>query len=360
MKRIITLTDKSTSCFAGYQYENKATQLLWQLPEELQNYNYILAFALPSGETESVIIDKYPIVYSLSQTITQLAGTVTVQLTVLDDDGELIYKTQQVQLRIANSVNIDNTAKPYVSELTQAIEQFIAATKSLDNIALTAERNSEGVTISITDKDNSTSVYNVFDGSDYVLTDDDKQEIATVVASDLSNKLDSKQDKLIAGKNIKTVNGESLLGEGNLAISNGAKLIGEATTTEMVSVVAIKPIEELQVNGVYVLQIYGGFNDQNMSLTNGTCLLRFKVRDSQRSIYSTAISYQIVSKTVLNFGYGMLFVHSKDYVAGQINGTILRRNGETTLGENNAISFELLTEDRFWVKDTNIKIWRLV
>ena len=281
-------TDKSTSCFAGYQYENKATQLLWQLPEELQNYNYILAFALPSGETESVIIDKYPIVYSLSQTITQLAGTVTVQLTVLDDDGELIYKTQQVQLRIANSVNIDNTAKPYVSELTQAIEQFIAATKSLDNIALTAERNSEGVTISITDKDNSTSVYNVFDGSDYVLTDDDKQEIATVVASDLSNKLDSKQDKLIAGKNIKTVNGESLLGEGNLAISNGAKLIGEATTTEMVSVVAIKPIEELQVNGVYVLQIYGGFNDQNMSLTNGTCLLRFKVRDSQRSIYSTA------------------------------------------------------------------------
>lgn len=228
MKRIITLTDKSTSCFAGYQYENKATQLSWELPLELQSYNYILAFALPDCSTESVVIDKYPIVYSLSQTITQLAGVINVQLTVLNDD-EIIYKTQQVQLRIASSVSIDNTAKPYVSELTQAIEQFIAATKSLDNIALTAERNSEGVTISITDKDNNTSVYNVFDGSDYVLTDEDKRDIATVVANDLSDK----QDKLIAGKNIKTVNGESLLGEGNIKTEKEYKRAYVQTTEEV-------------------------------------------------------------------------------------------------------------------------------
>lgn len=197
-------------------------------------------------------------------------------------------------------------------------------------------------------------------GSDYVLTDDDKQEIATVVTGDLSNKLDSKQDKLIAGENIKTVNGESLLDEGNLVISSSAKLIGEATTSEMVSVIAVKPIEELQVNGVYVLQIYGGFNDQNMSLAGGTCQLRFRVRDSQRCIYSTIIDVAIPSKAIMNFAYGMLFVPSKDYVAGQINGINIRKQGESIYGENNAISFELVTEDRFWVKDTNIKIWRLI
>lgn len=362
--RQITITCAKNSAVAdsynaGYQGEHNATQLLWQLPVDLQNYNYILAFALPDGNTESVIIDEYPIVYSLSQTITQQAGVINVQLTVLNG-GELIYKTQQVQLHITSSISIDNTAKPYVSELTEAIEKFIAATNQLDNVAITAARNDKGVTISITDKDNSTSVYNVFDGSDYVLTDNDKQNIATVVADDLLDRLDSKQDKLVTGENIKTVNNQSLLGEGNLAISGCANLIGEATTSEMVSVIAVKPIEELQVNGVYVLQIYGGFNDQNMSLTNGSCQLRLRVRDSQRSIYSTAISYQIVSKTTLNFGCGMLFVHSKDYVAGQINGTIIRKGGETILGENNAISFELVTEDRFWVKDTNIKIWRLV
>ena len=115
--RQITITCAGNSAvadsyFAGYQGEHNATQLSWELSEDLQNYNYILAFALPDGSTESVIIDEYPIVYSLSQTITQLAGVINVQLTVLNDDGELIYKTQQVQLRIANSVNIDSTAKP--------------------------------------------------------------------------------------------------------------------------------------------------------------------------------------------------------------------------------------------------------
>ena len=360
MKRIIKLTDKSTSCFAGYQFENKATQLLWQLPEDLQNYNYILAFALPDGNTESIIIDKYPIIYSLSQTVTQLAGTVTVQLTVLNNNEDVIYKTQRVQLRIASSVSIDNTAKPYVSELTEAIEKFIAATDQLGKISITAKRKDSSVNISITDQNGNTEVFSIFDGSDYVLTDNDKQDITTVVADDLSDKLDSKQDKLVTGENIKTVNGESLLGEGNLAISGCANLIGEATTSEMVSAIAVKPTEELQVGGVYVLQIYGGFNDKNMSLTTGSCQLRFRVRDSQRSIYSTTITIQTLSKSIMNFGYGMLFVPSEDCVAGQINNVVLRSNGETIYGENNAISFELLTEGRFWVKNTNIKIWRFI
>lgn len=192
--RQITITCAGNSAvadsyFAGYQGEHNATQLSWELSEDLQNYNYILAFALPDGSTESVIIDEYPIVYSLSQTITQQAGVINVQLTVLNDDGELIYKTQQVQLRIASSVNIDSTAKPYVSELTQAIEQFIAATKSLDNIAITAERNDKGVTISITDKDKTVSTYSIFDGSDYVLTDNDKQEIAILSKNAVKTKI---------------------------------------------------------------------------------------------------------------------------------------------------------------------------
>lgn len=362
--RQITITCAGNSAVAdsynaGYQGEHNATQLIWQLPAELQSYNYILAFALPGGTAESVIIDKYPIAYSLSQTLTQLAGTVTVQLTVLNND-ELIYKTQQVQLHIANSVNIDNTAKPYASELTQAIEQFIGATKSLDNISISAERKDNCVTVSVTDKDNNTSAYNVYDGSDYVLTDSDKQDIATVVAGELSDKLNGKQDKLISGENIKTIDGQSLLGTGNLAIKGGTKLIGEATTSEMVSVIAVKPTEELQVGGVYILQIYGGFNDENMSLTTGSCNMRIKVRDSQRSIYTTAITFATISKNVLNFAYGFLFVPAVDYIAGQVNGAILRTNDTSSIGEQGTVLFEIFSENRFWVKDTSIKIWRLI
>lgn len=70
-------------------------------------------------------------------------------------------------------------------------------------------------------------------GNDYVLTDNDKQEIATVVTDDLSDKLDSKQDKLASGENIKTVNGESLLGEGNIKTEKEYKRAYVQTTEEV-------------------------------------------------------------------------------------------------------------------------------
>jgi hypothetical protein len=46
---------------------------------------------------------------------------------------------------------------------------------------------------------------------------------AVKAAYDLAN---GKQDKLVSGTNIKTINGESLLGEGNIVISSGG---GEET-----------------------------------------------------------------------------------------------------------------------------------
>lgn len=70
-------------------------------------------------------------------------------------------------------------------------------------------------------------------GSDYVLTDNDKQEIATVVAGNLSNKLDSKQDKLISGTNLKTIDGQSLLGEGNIKTEKKYKRAYVQTTEEV-------------------------------------------------------------------------------------------------------------------------------
>lgn len=40
--------------------------------------------------------------------------------------------------------------------------------------------------------------------------------------SDIAEALAGKQDKLVSGTNIKTINGQSLLGEGNIVISGGS------------------------------------------------------------------------------------------------------------------------------------------
>lgn len=80
-----------------------------------------------------------------------------------------------------------------------------------------------------------TKVYIVDEGKEYIFTtskkwkeqptnEEVKLQIEGVINSlnDLSGKVDKKQDKLVSGDNIKTINGESILGPGNIDISGGS------------------------------------------------------------------------------------------------------------------------------------------
>lgn len=59
---------------------------------------------------------------------------------------------------------------------------------------------------------------------------------------DMTEQLNAKQDKLVSGENIKTINGQSILGEGNIQISGG----GEGGSTISLSVTRL-------TDGTYVL-----------------------------------------------------------------------------------------------------------
>ena len=81
----MTHNERSGSCYGGHQYEDKATVLTWELPEQLQMCNYILSFSLPNGTSESIPFASYPVVYALTQNITQMSGVVTAQLTATQE-----------------------------------------------------------------------------------------------------------------------------------------------------------------------------------------------------------------------------------------------------------------------------------
>lgn len=68
-------------------------------------------------------------------------------------------------------------------------------------------------------------------GSDYVLTDEDKTEIVSIATEQLKPSLNSKQNILVSGENIKTINGESVLGSGNIEISGGSSSNGNLKIT---------------------------------------------------------------------------------------------------------------------------------
>jgi len=53
---------------------------------------------------------------------------------------------------------------------------------------------------------------------------------------DLKDALDKKQDKLVSGTSLKTINGESLLGSGNITITSGSGVSGSDTTLKSVTI----------------------------------------------------------------------------------------------------------------------------
>lgn len=78
------------------------------------------------------------------------------------------------------------------------------------------------------------------------------QETKTLVyPTELDAKLLSKQDVLVSGVNIKTINGESLLGEGNIVISGGETDMSNYYTKEEIdnTVGDINTILESIING---------------------------------------------------------------------------------------------------------------
>ena len=74
----------------------------------------------------------------------------------------------------------------------------------------------------------------------------------------LSQVVDTKQDSLVSGSNIKTINGQSILGSGDIEISGGSggggKEYAEAPISEepMGAVISFTPLDKLEPNKVYV------------------------------------------------------------------------------------------------------------
>lgn len=79
--------------------------------------------------------------------------------------------------------------------------------------------------------------------------------------SEAGNKIKNKQDKLVSGINIKTINGESLLGSGNIAITSS----GGSGTNFSVSYNEVN--EELTITSITENNII--YNESTESLTIG-------------------------------------------------------------------------------------------
>lgn len=185
MKRIITITVSSneavvsSSNFAGFAGEHLATLIKYELSNELNNNDYTYRVdVLTAAGAYSAVIENLQL--ELPQAC-MVAGNLSVQLTVYSGN-EIIHKTRIVNLSVKHSISATEQLDTKYEGL---LEETLHGKDGRGIVDINKTQTNENIdTYTISYTDNTTSNFDVTngkDGIDYVLTENDKAEIAQIV-----------------------------------------------------------------------------------------------------------------------------------------------------------------------------------
>lgn len=192
--------------FRGYFATNAEIQ-------ELTATNGDFAFSAESGtkwaynnnvwtDTEKAVPDK---TVEKSTTVPLMNGTPTIGLSNKYAAADHIHPT--------------DTTRASQSDLTALETQVQANTTAIGNKANQSDLNA--LSNGLSEKANSADLADVATSGSYNDLND-KPSIPDTTNLATKSELNAKQDALVSGTNIKTINGKSLLGEGNIEIQGGA------------------------------------------------------------------------------------------------------------------------------------------
>lgn len=231
IRRIVNFNidaNQISNAMLSYQGEHLATELRIHLPDKLlsSDCTYKLLFLLPNGESKYAIL-KYTsgyLKFLIPQALTMLIGKIKVQLIISDKSNTIIKSRTQEYTIVSGGINntIKEVDNKYVGllddtilECKKAIETCIAKAKNAYQIAvengfagtveewleslkgadgrgiISSEINANGELV-LTYSDGSAVNVGVVkgkNGSDYVLTDTDKTEIANIVINEYDSSL---------------------------------------------------------------------------------------------------------------------------------------------------------------------------
>ena len=271
--------------------ENLQSMLIFSFTDEFVNGQARLDYTI-NGESQYVFMQKVGETYQTPVT-SQLTqnGSIDLQLVITEgtDENEIPkFKSNVFYLPFGKSINAE-------IEQPEEYEEWIdvANTKlnQVDNVDIDITTIDEVTKVEITRKDGTKKEATV-NGSVNAITDvlvDDKTVVINNVANiDLSNKVDkvegkefstndftnedkekldslsnydvteikkqieNKQDELISGQNIKTINNQSILGEGNIIIESS-----EGGTSNYESLENKPKINNIELKGNKTLEQFG-------------------------------------------------------------------------------------------------------
>jgi hypothetical protein len=195
----------------GMQNEKNVTKIVFDIPEELNNYNKTIEFSFgeDNNVTDIIVNNEYLIDNNISCNL-----FISFQVVFTDAEGNEVFKTFLRECIFQPSINA--TEPPPTSEqvsewnsLVTILNQKIEEVDLANSINITATKEDKTATITITKADGSQESFYIedgkdgangkdgvngkdglngqngkdgADGKDYILTEADKQEIAELTA----------------------------------------------------------------------------------------------------------------------------------------------------------------------------------
>lgn len=248
------------------QNENEAEKIILEVPEEFEDFNKKIVFITPNDEIVWDIIVNNE--YLITNAITQYEK---VEVYVWLTNGNIDFRTKTKLLPFYSNKNASEEITPEeISGVNTVINFLEEEITKVENMDIDAVKIGDTATITITDKNGISKTVEVKDGQ---VSESQIQEIIQIVQStiqvpedlaDLSedsvhrtvtdnekSTWNNKQNALVSGTNIKTINNQSILGEGNLVIESSSG------TTDYSDLENKPKINNVELNGNKSLQDLG-------------------------------------------------------------------------------------------------------
>lgn len=112
----------------GKTYENKATRLIFELPDEMINKWFYIEFELPDGtkiSTEKLEILDNKVIYEIPNNLLESQGKLKLEV-VLRNADNLVWRSYTQTFNIINSINateyIEEEYKDFITESQKVID----------------------------------------------------------------------------------------------------------------------------------------------------------------------------------------------------------------------------------------------
>ena len=159
--------------------ENNATTFRFSICDGLKDKWLYLDFEKPDGtkfKTPRIDIVDGIALYPIPNNLLDVVGELKVEVIFQDESG-LVWKSFRKKYRVEEAIcatdEIGEAAPDFIANAQQVINQA-------ENLDVTATKENNIATITITRKDGTQETIELEDGTDYVITEEDYQKIANI------------------------------------------------------------------------------------------------------------------------------------------------------------------------------------